>query len=90
MKFSELEECPFCGHDEFYTNDYYKGTATFLQRFDSEDADDNSQMYDGLIHIQGKRAYCANCCSYIGNTMTDTLGKRAEQALKGARNAEIH
>lgn len=83
MKFSELRECPFCGHEEFYTNDYYRGSSSFYQRFDGEEAKDNSQMYDGLMRMQGARAYCANCWRYLGNTITDKLGKRAEQALKG-------
>ena len=81
MKFSKLQECPFCGHEEFYTYDYYKGTSTFFQRFDGEEPNDNSQMYDGLQHIQGSRAYCANCLAYLGSCATDKLGKKAEKAL---------
>ena len=83
MKFRALKKCPFCGYEEFYTNDYYRGTSTFYQRFEGGDAEDNSQMYDGLLHVQGARAYCANCCKYLGNTVTDKLGKEAERALKG-------
>ena len=83
MKFSELTKCPFCEYEEFYTHDYYKGTSDFFQRFDGEEAIDNSQMYDGLLHKQGARAYCGNCLSYLGNTITDRLGIRAEKALKG-------
>ena len=81
MKFSELTKCPFCEHEEFYTKDYYKGTSEFFQRFDGKEAKDNSQMYDGLIHMQGVRAYCGNCWSYIGNIVTDKIGKKAEKAL---------
>ena len=81
MKFSELKECPFCGYEEFYTNDYYRGTSSYSQRFDGEEARDNSQMYDGLLHIQGARAYCGNCWSYLGNVVKDKLGKNAEKAL---------
>lgn len=83
MKFSALNKCPFCGYEEFYTNDYIRGTSTFYQRFDGEEANDNGQMYDGLLHVQGARAYCANCNQYIGNTLTNKLGKVAERALKG-------
>lgn len=85
MKFSDLENCPFCGYDEFYTNDYYKGTSIFYQRFDDEEATDNSQMYDGLTHIQGVRAYCGKCWSYLGNTKTDKLGIKAEKALERSK-----
>ena len=88
MKFSELTKCPFCEHEEFCTHDYYKGTSEFFQRFDGGEATDNSQMYDGLLHKQGARAYCGNCWSYLGNTLTDKLGKRAEKALKESEDTE--
>lgn len=86
MKFSDLERCPFCGHDEFYTNDYYTGTSSYNQRFDGEEAYDNSQMYDGLTHHFGARAYCGNCWKYLGSYRSDKLGKKAEKALKGVVN----
>lgn len=85
MKFSELEKCPFCGHDEFYTNDYFRGMSEFYQRFDGEEATDNSQMYDGLAHHQGAKAYCGNCWAYLGNCITDKLGKKAQRALDERR-----
>ena len=81
MKFSELTKCPFCDHDEFYTNDYYRGRSSYYQRFDGNEAKDNSQMYEALSHVQGTRAYCGRCWSYLGNTLTDKLGKKAEKAL---------
>ena len=85
MKFSELKECPFCGCNEFYTNDRYIGSSAFYQRFDGKEAKDNSQMYDGLLHVQGEKAYCGNCGYYLGNCAKDKLGARAEKALQGFR-----
>ena len=82
MKLSEIEICPFCGHTEFYTNDYYTGTSRYYQRFDGEQAYDNSQMYDGLMHRSGARAYCGNCEAYIGSVIEDKLGRKAEEAMK--------
>lgn len=81
MKFSELRKCPFCGNDEFYTNDRFKGSSAYNQRFDGKEAYDNSQMYDGLDHIQGAKAYCNNCFKYLGNVITNKIGKKAENAL---------
>lgn len=83
MKFSDLERCPFCGYDEFYTNDYYTGTSAYNQRFDGEEPTDNSQMYDGLTHHSGARAYCGSCWKYLGSYRNNKVGKKAEQALKG-------
>lgn len=82
MKFSELEKCPFCGYEEFYTNDYLTGTSAYYQRFDGEEAFDNSQMYDGFIHHQGASAYCGRCEEYLGNTKTNKLGKKAQKLIK--------
>ena len=80
MKFSELRKCPFCNNEEFYTNDHFTGSSSYNQRFDGEEADDNSQMYDGLFHHQGEKAYCNNCIEYLGNVITDKVGKKAEKA----------
>lgn len=82
MKFSDLTKCPFCGYEEFYTHDYIFGTSEYFQRFDGKEATDNSQMYDFLTHQQGARAYCCNCWSYLGNIITNELGKKAEKELK--------
>lgn len=84
MRFSDLKQCPFCGNEEFYTNNFMKGTCAYNQRFDGEEASDNSQMYDGLDVYYGKRAYCNNCFAYIGKPETDELSKGARARLKGA------
>ncbi len=81
MKFSELRKCPFCDNEEFYTNDRYTGSSAYHQRFDGKEAYDNSQMYDGLYHHQGAKAYCNNCFEYLGNIITDDVSKKAEKAL---------
>ena len=45
MKFKELEECPFCGHDTFYTVQYVYGSLHYRERFDGEESE-NGEMYD--------------------------------------------
>ena len=81
MKFSELRKCPFCGNEEFYTNDRFLGSSSYNQRFDGKEAYDNSQMYDGLSHQQGVKAYCNNCFEYLGSVITDKVSKKAQKAL---------
>lgn len=54
-------KCTYCGNDvEFYIKEQYRGSCRFYFRTDGVEAD-NSQIYDGAIHKQGKYVYCANC-----------------------------
>lgn len=78
MKFSDLKCCPFCKSEEFYEKEYAKGSITYRMRFDGEETD-NSTMYDNLDHYSSGRAYCDDCNRYLGNYMTDKLGKAAYQ-----------
>ncbi len=81
MKFSELQECPFCGYDEYYSKEYVFGNVFYGERFDGEEAH-NEQMYDGLRSkpFNGK-CYCRNCCKYLGNKVDDTISKTAQKEL---------
>lgn len=81
MKFSELENCPFCGHDEFYTKEYWYGTICYNERFDGKEAH-NEEMYDSLNYKNHSgKAYCRSCNKYIGNKISNRLSKSAEKAL---------
>lgn len=56
-----LQECPKCGHDEFYVKQSFKGTCDFIQRFDGEDVD-NGHMHDNTRYRYiSKYAYCNKC-----------------------------
>lgn len=81
MKFSELKKCPFCGHDEFYIKIYVQGISCYNVRFDGYETH-NEEIYDGLSYKETGRAYCRYCNKYLGNTVTDKIGKGAEKALK--------
>ena len=85
MKFTELENCPFCGSEEFYSKNYMYGTSHYNERFDGEETY-NDQMYDGLIVKYGYRAYCCNCNRYLGNKTKNTLSKNTELKLKELKN----
>ena len=80
--FEDLACCPFCGNDEFYITNWMQGSCDFNIRFDGKDAVDNSQMYDGLLVNEGKRAYCNNCFKYLGNRETGTLSAGVIKRLK--------
>ena len=81
MKLSELECCPFCGHDEFYTNEYVYGTTRYKERFDGKETE-NAELYDYLnTRSYTGRAYCAKCGKYLGTKETDTLSKQVQKAL---------
>lgn len=73
MKFKELNYCPFCGHDEYYTTQYVYGSVRYFERFDEEETE-NGAMYDSLNQKPfSGRAYCAKCDRYLGNVVKNTV-----------------
>lgn len=69
-----MDECPFCGHDQFYTKDYQYGSVEWSHCFDGECAD-NSESLDSLNVRCGKIAYCRSCDKKIGK-MKIVLGRQ--------------
>lgn len=62
---TDLQECPHCGYDEFYTYQTVKGKISYRERFDGEDGD-NAEMYNSLSYgKQQKTVYCGSCQSKI-------------------------
>lgn len=55
--------CPYCGNEEFYIKQSYKGTCEYNMRFDMDNRDvENGEMYDSAGYKTiGKYAYCNNC-----------------------------
>ena len=85
MVFSELEHCPFCGHDEFYTKAYYYGNVSYRQRYDGREAE-NTEMHDGLRRRDYTgRCYCVKCNRYLGNIQTDIISNVAANAAQRAQ-----
>ena len=81
MKFSELIECPFCGCEEYYTNEYVYGYIRYAERFDRKDAE-NAELYDGLnTRNYNGRAYCRRCNKYLGNKETNELSKQVKKEI---------
>ena len=88
MTFEDLKQCPYCQCEEFFTKDYMHGSSWYYQRFDGNEANDNSQMYDGLITEYGARCYCANCGKYLGNRFSNKLSANVKKVLESEVNAE--
>lgn len=55
--------CPYCGNEEFYIKQSYKGNCYYNMRFDMNNINvDNSTMFDDVSYKnQGQYAYCNNC-----------------------------
>lgn len=55
--------CPYCGNDDFYIKQSYKGTYEYRMRFDMDNADmENGDMFDtASFKTVSKYAYCNNC-----------------------------
>lgn len=70
MKISELTECPFCGNDEYFHKIYVNGSTRHYGLFNGGIAD-NTEFYESITHIGGKRCYCSNCEKYLGDIVTD-------------------
>ncbi len=81
MKFSDLECCPFCGSEKFYTKQYAYGTIVCRERFDGEETD-NEDLFESLNFKYSGRAYCLSCDRYLGNAKTNTVGKEATKAMR--------
>ena len=55
--------CPYCGNEEFFIKQSFKGTCNFNMRFDMDNENvENGDMYDNVsFETIGKYAYCNNC-----------------------------
>lgn len=92
IKLSDLDCCPFCGSEEYYKKCNISGRVNVGYRFDGGEAW-NGEMYDyTTITPTSERVYCRECYSYLGNSATNKLGKRAEvkckELLKNRRGGE--
>lgn len=73
-KVSELDSCPFCGHNEFYIKQRYWGNCNGYARFDGGDVENsNSEMFNGTQYkTTSKFAYCGKCNKKIAE-LDDSL-----------------
>jgi aromatic ring hydroxylase len=58
---NNIQECPYCGSEEYYTKERYKGECETNHRFDGR-ITENGAMYDCAEHsYKSKYAWCRNC-----------------------------
>lgn len=56
-----IKSCPYCGSEEYYRKESYKGTRIFRVRFDGEEVD-NSDMWDVAEEkLISQYAWCSGC-----------------------------
>ncbi|WP_025154741.1 hypothetical protein [Morganella morganii] len=60
-----IQQCPYCGYEEFYVRATVSGSISVFYRFDGEDGD-NTHMWDYVKTKEKKTAYCGNCQKRIG------------------------
>lgn len=83
----KLKECPFCGCKIFYTKYRVEGTSVYRFRNDGKEVD-NEDMYSCLNQTGGKRVYCNNCNSYLGNAETNKISSSVLSAIEERDNNE--
>lgn len=58
----DIDKCPFCGNDEYAAREYVQGVIMYRMRFDGEESDNNSTLYDALTTKRiSKYVYCTKC-----------------------------
>jgi len=56
-----IDKCPYCGSESgYFTKDYIHGSTYYYHNFDGTGTY-NGEMYDSMMHVQGKIAYCIDC-----------------------------
>lgn len=56
-----IKSCPYCGSEEYYIKQSFKGVCEYKMRFDGEETD-NGDIHDGAIYKNtSKYAWCREC-----------------------------
>jgi len=56
-----MKECPYCGSEEYYIKQSFKGTCEYIFRFDGKEAE-NGHIHDNIQYKNtSKYAYCSEC-----------------------------
>lgn len=63
MKDKNIKCCPYCGSEEYYIKQSFKGTCNYVIRFDGKEIDDeNSDMHENTTYRNvSKYAWCYGC-----------------------------
>lgn len=56
-----IKSCPYCGNEEYYIKQSYKGTCKYNLRFDGKEAE-NGDMHEYTEYTNtSKYAWCNEC-----------------------------
>lgn len=56
-----IKSCPYCGGEQYYIKQSYKGTCNYILRFDEKEAD-NGHIHDNAEYKNtSKYAWCKDC-----------------------------
>lgn len=53
--------CPYCGSEEYYIKQSYKGTCNYFMRFDEKEADNTDTHANTIYQNTSKYAWCSEC-----------------------------
>lgn len=71
-----LVVCKQCGSQNgFYSKDKVRGSAETHYNANGDFKNNQADMYNDLIHTQGKTAYCVDCNARVGRIENIVSGK---------------
>lgn len=56
-----IKVCPYCGSEEYYIKQSFKGTCNYKIRFDGEETENGSMHGNADYKNLSKYAWCNNC-----------------------------
>lgn len=58
---SNIKECPYCGSEEYYIKQSFKGTCDYNIRFDGKETENGHMWDDAIYKNTSKYAWCREC-----------------------------
>lgn len=58
---NDIKECPYCGSEEYYIKQSYKGTCCYHLRFDGKEADNGDMWENSSFKDSSSYAWCSGC-----------------------------
>jgi len=56
-----IDKCPYCGSEEYYIKQSYKGICEYILRFDGKEADNGHMHGNTQYKNVSKYAWCNEC-----------------------------
>lgn len=57
----DIKCCPYCGSEEYYIKQRYKGVCNYNMRFDGKEAENGGMWEDASFINTSKYAWCSEC-----------------------------